>query len=372
MGWPGGVQVSLKEKTYPVFIGKDLLQQSGPLLKKAGFLPRHLLVVSQKEVAAHYENPLRDSLSREGFENSLFLTPSAKSSEASKTQAVWAKLIKALSSLDGKNRSLGLVALGGGVIGDLTGFAASVYRRGIPYVQVPTTLTAQVDSAIGGKTGVDLPEGKNLLGAIYQPRAVISDVRVLGTLPQRHWSDGFAEVIKYGVIKDAGFFSWLEKKNMDEIRVDARALEKVVTRCARIKARVVSLDEFDKTGTRMILNFGHTAGHAVEAAAAYSGRYTHGEAVAVGMLIACDISEKLGILKDRSLTGRLESILLKFGLPVYIKGLDQAAILKAMGYDKKSEGQKNRFVLPEKLGKVLIQPDVPVSVIEEALSKRKL
>ena len=178
-------------------------------------------------------------------------------------------------------------------------------------------------------------------------------------------------MIKYGVIKDASFFAKLEKGGLETIRHDARLLEKIVSRCAKIKAAIVAADEMDKSGVRIILNFGHTTGHAIEAASGFSGRYTHGEAVAVGMLVACDIAASLGILKDRPLTERLEKTLLKFGLPVYTKALSTEAVLKAMGYDKKSEDQKNRFVLPVKLGQMTVESDVPLSVIEEALTKRK-
>ena len=365
------VRVGLKNRAYPIYIGASLIQQAGALLKKAGLGPRHVLIVSQKQVAVYYEKPLRESLSAAGFDSSIFLTPASKSSEASKTQLVWSRLIRELARQDGKNRALAVLALGGGVIGDLAGFAAAVYRRGIPYVQVPTTLTAQVDSAIGGKTAIDLPEGKNLLGTIYQPAAVLADTSALSSLPERHWNDGFAEVIKYGVIKDPALFRLLEKKGLDGVRRDARCLENVITRCAEIKAEVVAADELDRSGLRIILNFGHTAGHGIEAAAGYSGHYTHGEAVAVGMLVACDISEKMGVCKDRELGARLEKILIKFGLPTYTKGISTEAVLKAMGYDKKSLNQANRFVLPVQLGKTAVVSDIPNAVILEALEKRK-
>ncbi len=365
------VRVPLKDRPYPIYIGPSVISRAGGLLKKIGLAKRHWLIVSQKQVAVYYEKALRQSLSLEGIENSVFLTPNSKSSEACKTQPVWSRLIRELAHKDGKNRSLGVLALGGGVIGDLAGFAAAVYRRGIPYVQIPTTLTAQVDSSIGGKTAIDLPEGKNLLGTIYQPAAVLTDTTVLSSLPERHWSDGFAEVIKYGMIKDVFLFRLLEKKGMESIRHDARCLEKVITRCIQIKAGIVARDELDRTGLRMLLNFGHTAGHAIEAASGFTGHYTHGEAVALGMLIACDISEKMGILKDRQLSARLENVLIKFGLPIYAKAIGVEAVLKAMGYDKKSINQTNRFVLPVQLSKVAVVSDIPNSVLVEALEKRK-
>ncbi len=365
------VRVRLKERSYPILIGAGLMQDLGKHLHSAGFAGRYLVIVSQKQVWFHHGKTVSDALAKEGFESSVFLTPAAKSSEASKTQAVWSRLIHFLTSKDGKNRPLAVLALGGGVIGDLSGFAASVYRRGIPYVQVPTTLTAQVDSAIGGKTGVDLPQGKNLLGTIYQPSLVLCDLSALNSLPERNWSDGFAEVIKYGVIRDPMLFSQLEREGIEGVRAHSKLLESVVHRCAKIKADIVSIDEFDKTGVRIVLNFGHTVGHALEAVSQYSRAYTHGEAVGIGMLAACDIAKELGVLQDAKLAERLESTLIKFRLPVYTKSVSAEAVLKAVGYDKKSLQKKNRFVLPVKLGKTAIVADVPGALIASALEKRK-
>jgi len=364
------VRLSLKDRAYPIFVGRGLLQHLGRLLKKRGLHQHHALVVSQKEISQHH-SPLVQALTKEGIVHSFFTVPASKSSEAAKSQAVFAQLIKSVAAFDGKHKSLMLIALGGGVIGDLTGFAASVYRRGVPFVQVPSTLTAQVDSAIGGKTGIDLPQGKNLLGSVYQPALVVCDTALLDTLPERHWSDGFAEVIKYGVIKDPWLFSLLERYGKEGVQKNPRLLEKVIQRCVKIKARIVEKDEWDKKGLRIVLNFGHTAGHAIETASRFSRQYTHGEAVAVGMLVACDIGQSLGVLKDAGLTERLEQTLVKFGLPLYYKGLTQEALLKAMGYDKKNEVGSNRFVLPVALGKVTTVRDVPTDMISQALEKRK-
>ena len=365
------VRVSLKARSYPILIGKEILSRAGRFIKEQKIPAKHALIVSQKEVAVHYESLVKDALAKEGFDASSFITPISKSSEAAKSQAVYLKLIRQMVALDGKAKSLFLVALGGGVVGDLTGFAASVYRRGIPYVQIPTTLTAQVDSAIGGKTGIDLPEGKNLLGSIYQPALVLSDLSALNSLPERHWSDGFAEVIKYGVIKDPSLFVLLERYGKEGIKNNSKTLEDVISRCVRIKAGIVAKDELDKKNLRIVLNFGHTAGHAIEASSRFSRRYTHGEAVAVGMLIACDISMKLGHLKDAELPLRLEKTLVKFSLPIFYKNLETEALLKSMGYDKKNLSGFNRFVLPISLGKTCVVSNVPTEVIREALEKRK-
>ena len=365
------VRVRLKERSYPILIGSGLLAELGRHLKASGFAGRYLVIVTQKPIWVYLGSVVLASLSREGFESTLFLTPSAKSSEAAKTQAVWSRLVGFLASKDGKNRPLAIASLGGGVIGDLAGFAAAVYRRGIPYVQLPTTLTAQVDSAIGGKTGVDLPQGKNLLGTIYQPLLVLSDPSVLASLPERNWSDGFAEVIKYGVIRDPALFALLEKQAVDGVRGNPRLLEKIIERCAKIKAAIVAADEFDRTGVRIVLNFGHTIGHAIEAASQYSRAYTHGEAVGIGMLAACDIAREIGVLKDPKLAQRLESTLVKFRLPIYTKGLSADAVLKAVGYDKKSMQKKNRFILPVSLGRTTVAGDVPASAIVSAIEKRR-
>lgn len=365
------LRVSLKERSYPIVIGSGLLAHTGVWIKKAGVRQRDAVVVSQGPIALHYLSALTESLSREGFSSSVFLTPKAKSSEATKSQAVFLKLIHRLAQSDGQKRSVFLIALGGGVVGDLTGFAASVYRRGIPYVQIPTTLTAQVDSAIGGKTGIDLPEGKNLMGAVYQSSLVLSDRALLGTLPERVWSDGFAEVIKYGVIRDPRLFSMLEKHGKEGLVGNARLLEKVIVRSVRIKAKIVEKDEWDKKEIRIVLNFGHTAGHAIEAASKFSNRYTHGEAVAVGMLIACELARLLGILKEASLIGRLEQTLVKFGLPLFYKSIPVEALMKAIGYDKKNEAGTNRFVLPVRMGHTVIARDIPRQSVEDALKSRK-
>lgn len=366
------VRIALPDRPYSIHIGPGLIHRAGEILStKSHISQKTALIVSQREVARHYEQALADSLQKHGFAPKLFLVPAAKSSEAAKTEAVFSKLVRCMAETDGKNKSLFVVALGGGVIGDLAGFAASIYRRGVPLVQVPTTLTAQVDSAIGGKNAIDLPEGKNLLGSIYQPAVVLSDTDTLKTLSDRILSDGFAEVIKYGVIEDINLFSLLEKNGKARVVSNPKIFSEVIERCAKIKARVVERDELDKKDIRIVLNFGHTAGHAIEAASAFSRQYTHGEAVAIGMLVACDIAAQLGVLKDPQLPQRLEALLVKFGLPVYYKNIDIAAIFEAMGYDKKAIGGKNRFVLPVRLGKTEIVKNISTEVISRALLLRK-
>ncbi len=364
------IRVELKDRSYPIWVGRDLLKKSGALIREAGVTGR-ALIVSQNEVYGLYGAALTESLTAAGFEVHRFITPRAKSSEAAKSEKVFWKLVKRIASLDGKNRPPFVVALGGGVVGDLAGFAAGIYRRGLPFIQVPTTLTAQVDSAIGGKTAIDIPEGKNLLGVIHQPRLVLSDPATLETLNDRLFADGSAEVIKYGMISDPSLVALLARTGLSDLRRSPKKLEDIIARSARIKARVVAKDELDRRDIRIVLNFGHTAGHGIEAASQYSKAYTHGEAVAIGMLVACEIAVNMGVLKDRGLTRRLEQLLLKFGLPLYFRGLTVETVMNAMGYDKKSSGGKIRFVLPTALGKTAVVRDVPTAAIREALEKRK-
>ncbi len=365
------IQVRLGERAYPIVIGRRLFRELPALLKRQNVSQKNALIVTQDAVAENRLPVITKVLNSAGIGTSLFLANTKKSSEEAKSQQTFTSLLEKMASCDGKNKSLFLIALGGGVVGDLTGFAASVYRRGVPFVQIPTTVTAQVDSAIGGKTGIDLPQGKNLLGTIYQPAFVLSDTQTLETLPDRHWSDGFAEVIKYGVIGDSSLFSILEKNTLASLRKNHALLEHVIARCAQMKANVVEKDETDKKNIRIILNFGHTAGHAIEAASEFSNQYTHGEAVSIGMLVACSIAEELGVLKDPLLGQRLEKLLVRYGLPIYFKGLSSANIMHAMGYDKKTEAGKNRFVLPVKMAKTTIQKNVSTDLVLRALEKRK-
>jgi 3-dehydroquinate synthase len=288
-------------------------------------------------------------------------------SEKSKDIKVAALLIKDLAKFDLRKRTF-IIALGGGVVGDLSGFVASVYKRGIPYIQVPTTLLAQVDSSIGGKTAVDLSEGKNLVGAFYQPRMVFSDISLLKTLSKRQLSSGLAEVIKYGIIRDSKLFLYLEKNYKDIINLKAETLEHIVRACVKIKSEIVSLDEREEKGLRTVLNFGHTIGHAVEAASGFN-KYNHGEAIALGMLVALSISVKLGLIKE-TLSKRAELLINNVGLPVKISKVPLRRILSRYYHDKKFIGAKNRFVLTLGLGKTRIVKDIPLKLISSAIEER--
>jgi 3-dehydroquinate synthase len=357
------VPVRFKGRPYNIHIGSGALSELGKLLVRHK-LTGTAFVVSQEAVWKVWGGPLRSQLSSAGIGVETFVAPAKLESEKLKSLPFFLKILDALVAADRKSRGVFVIALGGGVAGDVSGFAASVYKRGVAFVQVPTTLTAQVDSAIGGKTAIDLPRGKNLLGAFHQPKFVLSDTRILSSLPEPVYRDGLAEVVKYGVISDAKFLDWIEKNTAAILRRDPGAVEKIVTVSARIKAKVVAEDEFDTKGVRMILNYGHTIGHALEAASGYMS-LTHGRAVAIGMCGAADLSAGAGILKDPAFPARLRGILRGLGLPTAIPAkLDRKKILEAIFYDKKRKDGKHRFVLVEKPGKTRIDPDVTENAID--------
>jgi 3-dehydroquinate synthase len=273
-------------------------------------------------------------------------------------------VIKELARFDQKKKVF-IIAFGGGVVGDLAGFVASVYKRGINYVQIPTTLLAQVDSAIGGKTAVDLDLGKNLVGAFYQPRLVFSEVSFLKSLDMTQLRCGMAEVIKYAVIKDRKLFNFLENKYPLILRKNPAALETIIYACSRIKAKIVTHDEKEVSGLRSILNFGHTIGHAIEAASGYKG-YNHGQAVSLGMLVAVDLSKKLGLI-DLNSALRIRSLIKLYGLPLRLKGVKVDRIIRAHYHDKKFSGKENKFVLTGGIGKPRIVRNIKLDLIKEAI-----
>jgi 3-dehydroquinate synthase len=286
--------------------------------------------------------------------------------ERSKTFAQAQRLCRLLARQRIERRSL-LVALGGGVVGDLAGFVAATYLRGIPLVQVPTTLLAQVDASIGGKTAVDIPEGKNLVGAFYQPRLVWIDPSLLRTMPQRHWRNGAAEVIKYGAIRDAGLFKRLEQDIESLVKGYSPAWTSIVARCAAIKAEVVSADPRETRGARALLNFGHSVGHAIEAASRYVD-YLHGEAISIGMFVAALISQQMGLLDpvDRI---RLGTLLTRAGLPARVRRpLARHALMSLLARDKKVQDGHIRFVLLNGIGQAVGGQSVPSEILAPALA----
>jgi 3-dehydroquinate synthase len=321
-------------------------------------------VITNSRIKNRYGNILGRALKRCGCSVKFKNIPDT---ETSKSIGMLTSIIKTIAVYDKKKRIF-IVALGGGVVGDLSGFVASIYKRGIPYIQVPTTLLAQVDSAIGGKTALDLAEGKNLVGAFYQPRLVFSDVKFLKSLSKRQIRSGLAEVIKYAIIRDERLFSYLEKNYKNILDLKANTLEHIVKNCSETKAKIVQQDEREEKGIRTILNFGHTVGHAIEAAGKFKN-YNHGEAIALGMLIAADISRSLKLI-NTAILQRIEKLIKTVGLPLKIEQVSLAAIINAHYRDKKFIGQRNRFVLINGIGRTKIVENIPLGIIKEAINKR--
>lgn len=357
------IKVELASRSYNILVGHNIIYQAAAYLKNLD-IGCDGYVVTNPNIKKRYGSLLGNALKKAGFKLKFMLvadTEKAKSIECASS------VIKGLAGFDKRGRRIFVVAFGGGVVGDLAGFVASIYKRGVPLVQVPTTLLAQVDSAIGGKTAVDLAQGKNLVGAFYQPRLVISDTAFLETLSRRQAACGLAEVIKYAVIKDARLFAYLQGHYRDILDLQPAALEYVVGCCSRIKAEIVRRDEKEELGLRTILNFGHTIGHAIEAAGGYV-KYNHGEAIALGMVAALDISRRLGLLEP-PLYEKITRLITGCGLPVKIKGLDLKAVINAHYRDKKFLGAKNRLVLVSGIGKAEIRENVPLQLIKQAIVK---
>lgn len=350
--------VGLGGRAYPIHIGSGLLDDA--LLFAPGIASRQVMVVTNTCIAPIYLERLQATLAGEGRQVDVIVLPDG---EEHKTLACLDHIFDALLTRR-HNRSTTLVALGGGVVGDMTGFAAACYQRGVDFIQVPTTLLAQVDSSVGGKTGVNHLRGKNMIGAFHQPRAVIIDVETLRTLPDREFSAGIAEVIKYGLIRDPVFFAWLEV-NMDALMArDAGVLVEAIERACRNKAEVVAADEREH-GVRATLNFGHTFGHAIETGCGY-GVWLHGEAVAAGMAMAADICVRLGWLSSSDRL-RVESLLLRAALPVRPPALNAQDFLGHMQVDKKNVHGKIRLVLLRGIGDAVVTDDFPPSLLQETL-----
>jgi 3-dehydroquinate synthase len=351
--------VALGERSYPLYIGAGLLHHAGALLAPT-LASAKAVIVSNPVVAGLWLAPLRDSLAAAGITSQVLLIPDG---EAYKNWDTLHDVLTRLLELQAE-RSTVVVALGGGVVGDLAGFASAIYQRGMRLVQVPTTLLAQVDSSVGGKTAVNHALGKNMIGAFHQPAAVLIDIDCLRTLPQRELAAGLAEVIKYGAIRDAGFFAWLEE-NLDALVArDPTALAHAVGESCRIKAGIVAADERE-SGERALLNFGHTFGHAIEAAQGY-GNWLHGEAVGAGMVIAAEVSRRRGTLAAPD-AQRLRDLVGRAGLPVAPPPLPFARWMELMAIDKKVVGGSIRFILLEALGQAVIAGDVSAQTLAAAL-----
>jgi len=336
------VSVQLGSESYAIDIGDGLLAAIGATLQKIEF-PRRVVVVTNPTVAGIFVAPVLASLREAGFQADIVQIADG---EEFKTVATLTSVYDELIRL-GLDRHSGILALGGGVIGDLAGFAAATFLRGIPFVQVPTTLLAQVDSSVGGKTGVNHPLGKNLIGSFYQPKHVLIDVAALDSLPEREFTAGLAEIVKYGIIRDRDFFYWLKDNRQLLAARDHRALISAVMKSCQIKADVVELDEKEES-LRAILNYGHTFGHAVETLSGY-GKFRHGEAVSIGMVVAAALSVELGHSSSAELD-EISSLLQSFGLPVTPPNLSLDDCLVAMGRDKKVKQGELRFVLNRGIG----------------------
>jgi shikimate kinase/3-dehydroquinate synthase len=351
------LQVDLGDRSYPIVIGQSLLSD-------VDLVGRHVAgtrvaIVTNTTVGPLYLDKLSEALAARGKQVTTIILPDGEEEKN------WTSLMQVFDVLLAEkcDRKTTLIALGGGVIGDLTGFAAATYMRGVPFIQVPTTLLAQVDSSVGGKTGINHPLGKNMIGAFYQPQAVIADTTTLNTLPARELSAGLAEVIKHGAIIDARFFDWIEDNIAKLVARDADALAYAIQRSCEIKADVVRQDEREG-GLRAILNFGHTFGHAIEAGLGY-GEWLHGEAVGCGMVMAADLSHRLGFI-DASTKTRITALVKAAGLPAIAPDLGTERWLELMQVDKKNEGGQIKFILIKPLGTPVIMP-VPQDALLETL-----
>lgn len=353
------VTVKLEDRSYPIFIGEGLLGNAeliGPYLGKG-----RLVVVTNEVVAPLYLEKLKKALA--GRIGATVILPDG---EAHKNLAAVEQIYNQL--MQGKfDRNTTLIALGGGVIGDITGFAAATYQRGINFIQVPTTLLAQVDSSVGGKTGVNHPLGKNMIGAFYQPKCVLADTEVLKTLPEREVKAGLAEVIKYGLIGNSAFFEWLSQNSAAILHLDPALLVELIRVCCEAKADIVAQDERE-TGARALLNLGHTFGHAIETATGY-GTWLHGETVAMGMVMAADLSMRLGWI-EQSVAAHIRAVLEeKFSMPVIPPAdISVEQYLNLMASDKKSEQGKIRFILLKALGQAVIEADVTSAKLNATLT----
>jgi 3-dehydroquinate synthase len=355
------VRVNLGPRTYDIALTSADPAGIGPFVRSR--LPNSVraLIVTDTNAALH-GRAVRDALAAIGFDCGLSVVPAG---EESKSLAELARLYDALAELLADRRTA-VVAVGGGVVGDLAGFAAATYNRGLPLVMVPTTLLAMVDSSVGGKTGINHPKGKNLIGSFHQPAGVWIDTAFLDSLPDRIYRSGLAEVVKYGVILDADFFAWQEVNITPILARDPSTVRWIVRRSCELKAQVVERDEREETGLRAVLNYGHTFAHAFETVSGY-GAWLHGEAVAAGMVCASRLAELLGDV-DSEVTARQVKLLEAFGLPIVPDpSWDPDALLRAMRRDKKATAAGLRFVLPNRLGHVELVDDVPDELVREVL-----
>lgn len=353
--------VRSRHGNYPIWMGSRGLRAIGTAVRRAG-VGKTIALVTDRNVRRLYGRQVSRSLSAAGFRTVCLTIPTGESHKTlDQVRHLYGRMLRG-----GLDRDSAVIALGGGVVGDLAGFVAATYMRGIGLVQVPTTLLAQVDSAIGGKTGVDLPEGKNLVGAFYPPRLVWADIATLQDLPRREFQAGLGEVVKYGLIGPGGFWKRLTRQAPDILARRIQPLTEAIAACARIKADIVSGDERE-SGPRRHLNLGHTFAHAIETATGYR-RYRHGEAVAIGLCMAVDLSIRLGHC-PAALLPELKALLKRLGLPTRARSIRPSVILAALAYDKKKKGNRNRFVLIRRPGQVFVTDRVPPVLVRQVIKE---
>lgn len=349
-----------------MLVGLKTLNKIGNFVKGLN-IGKHIFIITDRKVGRLYLKQVIKSFRSAGFADIGSIQ--IRGGESSKTQDTYKDIIEKIYKYDKhQDKRIIVVSLGGGVIGDLGGYVALTYKRGVNYIQIPTTLLGQVDSGLGGKVGVNLNRAKNVIGGFWQPKLVYMDLAVLRTLDKRELKSGLAEVIKYGVIKNSDLFKYVEKHSVQILRGDLACLKHIVTICVNIKARITGMDERDEKDVRIILNFGHTIGHAIEAASNYR-IYKHGEALSLGMLCAGEIACRLGMFNNGSFS-RLDTLIGKVGLPKKIKGCSLKGIMNSMRNDKKFINGVNRFVLPTMIGKVKVVSGIAESLIKDVIKKR--
>lgn len=357
------VNVPLAERSYAIHIGQGLLGSLPEWLPNVLGRCEHTAIVVDARLTESLGATLNESLATAGYRVSLLEVPSGESSKSvTHAERLWEALLA-----ERADRSSAVLALGGGVVGDLAGFVAATYARGLPLIQVPTTLLSQVDSSVGGKTGINLPAAKNMVGVFWQPSLVVIDTDTLKSLPKREFVSGLAEVVKYGVILQPDLFAYLEHNVQNILHMDSGAITHIVAESCQAKADVVSQDERETTGLRAILNYGHTFAHALETASGY-GTFLHGEAVSVGMHLAALCAERMGRV-DEEFVARQRTLLENLQLPVHYKGLDPQRLWELMQHDKKVQHGSLRFILPDRLGRVELVANVPRELVLEVLNE---
>jgi 3-dehydroquinate synthase len=354
------ININLEKRSYPIYVGEGLLENYD-LLKKH-ISNKKVAIITNDKIAPLYLEKISNTLSVEKEIIPIILPDGEVFKNFETLNLIYDTLLK-----NKANRQITLIALGGGVIGDITGFAAATFMRGVDFIQIPSTLLSQVDSSVGGKTGINHPLGKNMIGAFYQPKCVIADINLLETLPDKELSAGLAEVIKYGLIRDSSFFEWLENNVEGIIKRDSQLLIEAVVRSCQNKADIVESDEFE-SGIRAILNLGHTFGHAIETATGY-GKWLHGEAIAIGMVMAAYLSEQMGWLTKEE-NQRIKSLIVDANLPINPPEISKQEFLDLMQLDKKTKEDQINLVLQQGIGKAILTSDYDTEKLHNTLLKK--